>query len=110
MNKRTRLLLTQTALIAVFVWAPGQAAQPWGTGQVAQPATKDNGHWNEHFKGRGNVTWTRCLGMARGAKCITAADRKAAARRAAAARAAGEGAAAEGAAAPHGTKAGGKSK
>jgi len=33
------------------------------------------------WKGKGNVTFTRCLGMARGPDCLTHQDRKEAAKR-----------------------------
>jgi hypothetical protein len=98
MTRSRRLMLTPLALAAAVGWGmavgapPGQTAQPWGPAGAAHSAGKqpDSGHWNERFQGSGNVTQTRCLGMTRGANCITAASRKDAARRRAAAASAAE--------------------
>jgi hypothetical protein len=111
MRRCKPLWLTPLALVAVFSLGTAGAAPP-GTGQPYEPAARaarahpskqDTGHWGERFQGRGNITETRCLGMSRGANCITAASRKDAARRAAAARAAAQEASATGTA-PGGKK------
>jgi len=96
LNKRKRLLITPLALAAVFALGaayaakPGKAEQPYAPASAAKPGN-GNGHWGEHFQGRGNVTNSRCQGMNRTANCITPQMRKDAARRAAAARAAAAG-------------------